>query len=166
MAPRSSKQSTDKNGKRGGDPFYPDLKEWKIACDHYINVRQIAEHFGKARETIYALLDRERCKEDEGKKSVILDHYIKGRRESRLKAIDNLKRLSDTGSEAAIIYSAKTIGGFIEAKDLEHIELKKKDQDLKNKQFLTDLAAKFELKYDELNAFAEKYFKDSKVDDI
>lgn len=164
---RISQYSKDKNGRRGrGLCFIPELKEWKEACEIYCYDTQIAKHFDISKETFYVFIDKQRYEEEQGRKSEFLDAYKNGRNKTAKFAISNLLQLAKKGDAAASIFTAKTYGGLLETKDIKHIELKKIEVAFKTKQFLTDLASKFELKYEELNEFAEKYFKDAKLDDI
>ncbi len=127
MAVRKSKYSEERKGKCGRPAFSPNFDDWKRACETYIYDRQIYEHFGISCETFYAFKDRERFKQETEGKSEFLEFYIKGRNKQREWALNNLKNLADNGNEAAVIYSAKTFGGLLEAKDIAHIELKKKE---------------------------------------
>jgi len=166
MAVRKSKHSMAKMGKVGRKPFLPDIKEWSEACEIYVYDEQIFKHFFISRECFYSFLDKQRCLIDEGKKSAYIDAYEKGRNKSRQWAISTLKTAAINGDTGAIIFSSKAIGGLLEIKDQKHIELKKIEVSFKTKQFLTELANKFSLNYDQLDEFASKYFKDSKLEDI
>jgi hypothetical protein len=163
---RKSQHSLAKMGKVGRKPFLPDLKEWKEACEIYVYDKQIFEHFFISRETFYRFLDNQRCLIDEGKKSAYIDAYTKGRNKSKQWAISLLKNAAEKGDTGSIIFSSKAIGGLLEAKDIAHIELKKIEVSFKTKQFLTDLANKFNLNYEQLNEFANKFFHDPKMDEI
>ncbi len=166
MSVRKSQYSLAKMGKVGRKAFLPDLKEWTEACEIYAYDEQIFKHFFISRECFYAFLDRQRCLIDEGKKSAYIDTYEKGRNTSRQWAISRLKEAAISGDTGAIIFSAKAIGGLLEIKDQKHIELKKIEQAFKTKNFLTDLAQEFNLTYEQLDEFANKYFKDSNLDNI
>lgn len=166
MPPRKSQHSLAKMGKVGKIPFKPDIREWTKACELYVYDKQIYRHFDICYETFYAFLDKQRCLQDEGKSSEYIETYIRGRNKSKEWAISLLKNAAVEGDTGAIIFSAKAIGGLLEAKDISHIELKKIEVAFKTKQFLTDLAEKFSLNYEQLDDFANKYFKDSKLDEI
>lgn len=166
MAVRKSQHSLAKMGKVGRKPFLPDLDEWTLACGMYQFDKQIAQHFEINVETFYTFLDRQRCLEEQQKKAVYLDAYIKERRTTRKeisdKFLDNVKK----GDTASILFGMKTHLGFLETKDQKHIELKKIEVAFKTKQFMTELASKFNLNYEQLDEFANKFFRDSKLDEI
>lgn len=164
---RISQYSLDKKGKRGRtQEFIPEIKEWSEACELYCYDTQIVRHFDICKETFYSFLDKERYKQEQGNPSEFLDAYKKGRNKTSKFAVSSLLNAAKNGDTAAIIFSAKTFGGLIETKDIRHIELKKYEVAFKTKQFLSELASKFELNYEELNLFANKYFKDAKLDEI
>ena len=163
--PRKSQVSKDR--KAGRLPkFVPNIKEWSEACEIYAYDKQIVRHFDICNETFYSFLDKERYKEEQGEVSEFLAAYKNGRNKTSRFALSNLLNLAKKGDAAASIFTAKTYGGLLETKDIKHIELKKIEVAFKTKQFLTDLANKFQLSYEELNEFANKYFKDSKLDEI
>ena len=163
---RISQHSLSKMGKCGKAQFLPNLEEWTKVCRLYPYDKQIFEHFDIAKETFYAFLDKQRFEKEQGRKSDFLDAYKNGRAESKSFALSNLLRLAKSGDAACSIFTAKTFGGLLESKDIKHIELKKIEVAFKTKQFMTDLAAKFELNYEQLEEFASKYFKDSKIEDV
>lgn len=166
MPKRISQHSLAKKGKVGKAPFEPSLEEWTKVCKLYPYDKQIFEHFDIAKETFYSFLDKQRYEKEQGRKSEYLDAYKNGRAESKSFALANLLKLAKQGDAACSIFVSKTFGGLLESKDIKHIELKKIEVAFKTKQFLTELASKFELKYEELTEFAEKYFKNAKLDDI
>jgi len=141
-------------------------EEESLFCETYAYDTQIFKHFDICRETFYAFMDRQRYAVETGKKSAHLDAYNNGRNKSRQFAINNLKKLAEKGDPMCSIFTAKTFGGLLETKDIKHIELKKYEVAFKTKQFMTELANKFELNYEELDEFAKKYFKDDKLDAI
>lgn len=165
---RISKYCNDKrNPKRGQKGFLPDLQEWAKACEEYCYDKQIVKHFDICNETFYKFLDRQRYEEEHGRKAEFLEAYKNGKNKSRLEAIQLLKQSARKKDEAAtIIFYAKTFGNLIESKDLKDLKMKKKEFALKQKEFLTKLAEKFELDFEQLKEFATKFFKDAKVDDI
>ena len=165
MAKRKSQYSLAKKGKVGRKPFEPPIVEWTEACRLYPYDKQIFKHFDINAETFYGFLDKQRCLEEAGKKSDYLEAYKSGRNKSRTLALENLQRLAqfggkaENGDSACAIFIAKTYGGLIESVDLKHIDIKKKELELKTKSFLTQLADKFNLNPAELEKFAAKYFK-------
>lgn len=157
---RKSQHSKEKKGKRGRtQKFDPDLKEWTEACEIYAYDKQIAKHFDICQETFYVFLDRQRYAEEQGNPSEFLAAYKNGRNKTRKFAITNILKLAQQGEVAASIFAAKTYGELIEAKDIAHIELKKKEVELKTKSFLTELANKFNLNPEQLEKFAQDYFE-------
>lgn len=165
--PRKSQHYKDKKGKVGRHlKLNPTLKEWTEACNIYAYDKQIAKHFDVCPETFYLFLDRQRCIQESGKKADFLDAYKAGRNKTRQFAISNILQMAKKGDPMCSIFTAKTFGGLIETKDIKHIELKKYEVAFKTKQFMTELAKKFELNYEELSTFAEKYFSDDKLEDI
>lgn len=165
--PRKSEYSKNKKGKVGrGNPFLPNLKEWTEACELYCYDKQIFQHFDICAETFYSFLDRQRYAEEQGNNSEYLAAYKSGRNKGRSFALNSLKKLTENGEVAATIFTAKTYGGLLEAKDIKHIELKKYEVAFRTKQFLTELGNKFSLNFEELKDFADKYFKDTKLDNI
>lgn len=166
MPPRISQHSLSKKGKVGAARFLPDLKEWTEICKIYPYDKDIFGYFDIAKETFYAFLDRERYQKEQGKKSEYLDAYINGRHNTKKFVLGKLLKSIERDDMAGVIFGSKTYGGLLEAKDIKHIELKKIEVAFKTKQFLTELANKFELDYEQLNEFANKHFKDKKLDDI
>lgn len=162
MARRVSQHSRDKKGKRGQNPFAPDLKEWQLACKLYKYDTQIAKHFDICKETFYSFIDKQRCLLEQGKSAEFLDAYKKGRNDTTQFVLTKLMESVKNSDIAAIIFAAKTYGGLKEAKDTDAHLLKKKEYILKSKQYLTDLAKKFELNYEQLCEFSNKYFSDIK----
>lgn len=148
--------------------FYPDLKEWKKICGLSAYDTQVCKYFQISQETFYAFIDREKYKEeqDSSYSSEFLESHKAERNKTRdfisAKFLENIRN----GDTSSTIFGMKTFNNMIEAKDLKHIELKKYEIAFKTKQFLTELANKFELNIEELNAFAGKYFKDAKLDEI
>ncbi|MES2614429.1 MAG: hypothetical protein V4591_03335 [Bdellovibrionota bacterium] len=115
-----------------------------------------------AKETFYAFLDRERyVQEQTGEYSAYLDTYKKERAHTRKMVLDVFMKNVEKGDTACVIFAAKTYLGLIEAKDVAYIELKKEEVTLKTKVFLTNLASKFNLDYEQLEEFADKFFNHS-----
>ncbi len=168
MPKRISNYSKDKKNKKGGRglKFNPSISEWKDACDVYAYDTQIIKHFDICQETFYSFLDKQRYEIEQGGKGEFLETYKACRNKTRQFALKNLLKLAKEGDSACAIFSAKAFGGLLEAKDIKHIELKKYEVAFKTKQFMTELAKKFELNYEELNEFANKYFSDDKLDEI
>ena len=166
MTKRISQHYKDKQKPGRSIKFNPTIEEWTDACQTYCFDTQICKHFDVHKETFYLFLDRQRYEKEQGRAADFLDVYKMGRNKTTKFAIDNLKINAERGDPAATIFFAKTFGGLIEAKDIKHIELKKYEMAFKSKQFMTELAKKFELNYEELNTFANKYFSDAKLDDI
>jgi hypothetical protein len=162
--PRKSQHSKDKKGPGRTKKFEPDLKEWAEVCELYCYDKQIFQHFDICAETFYAFLDRQRYAEEQGTRSEFLAAYKDGRNKGRNFALTSLKKLTEKGEVAATIFTAKTYGGLLEAKDIKHIELKKYEVAFRTKQFLTELGNKFNLNFEELKEFADKYFNDVKLD--
>ena len=163
---RISQHSLSKKGKPGAAPFLPDLKKWIEICKIYPYDKDIFGYFDIAKETFYAFLDRQRYEKEQGRSAAYLDAYINGRHNTKQYVLGKLLKSIDRDDMAGVIFGSKTYGGLLEAKDIKHIELKKIEVAFKTKQFMTELASKFELNFDELNKFAEKYFKDAKLDDV
>jgi hypothetical protein len=163
---RISRHSLSKQGKRGKAEFIPDLKEWTQACKLYAYDKQIFEHFDICAETFYRFLDKQRFEHEEGRPSEYIDAYKAGRAEKRAFALTNLLQLAKKGDPACSIFVAKSFGQLLEAKDQKHIDLKKKELELKTRTFLTSLAEKFSLNVEELQSFADKHFTDKNLNDI
>jgi len=163
---RLSQHSLSKMGKKGERPFKPDLKEWIEVCRLVPYDQDIFRHFGVSKETFYKFLDRERYAKEQGQKSSYIDAYNSQRYQTKKSVLTNLLDKALSGDTACSIFAAKTYGGLIESKDIKHIELKKIEVAFKTKQFLTELANKFGLNYDQLDAFADKFFSNSKLEDI
>jgi hypothetical protein len=166
MAVRKSQHSLAKMGKVGRKPFEPDVTEWASACKMYQFDKQIFQHFQINAETFYTFLDRQRCLEEEGKKAVYLEAYIRERQQTRKEISDKFLENVKNNDTASILFGMKTHLGFLETKDQKHIELKKIEVAFKTKQFMTELASKFNLNYEQLDDFANKFFRDSKLDDV
>ena len=168
MTKRISQHYKDKKNKKIGRglKFNPSINDWKEACEIYAYDTQIIKHFDICAETFYSFLDKQRYEQDQGRKSEFIDTYKNGRNKTRKFAISNILQMAKKGDPSSSIFVAKTFGGLLETKDIKHIELKKYEVAFKTKQFMTELANKFELNYEELNTFAEKYFKDDKLDAI
>lgn len=167
--PRKSQDAKNRKGVGGPKAFLPDLKEWIECFKIYPYNRQIQKHFGICEETFYAFIDKQKVLEEEGKPSAYLEAYKYGRNETRKTILSTLINCASTGSKEdmpALIFASKTYGGLLEEKDIKHIELKKIEVAFKTKQFLTDLANKFNLSYEQLDEFAKKFFSDKKLDDI
>ncbi|MES2615508.1 MAG: hypothetical protein V4591_08840 [Bdellovibrionota bacterium] len=148
-----------KSRKAGRTAFKPHLQEWTEICKVSAYDTQIWRHFMISKETFYAFLDRERYSEEQtGEYSAYLDTYKKERAGTRKMVLDAFIKSIEAGDTSSIIFAAKTYLGLIEAKDVAYIELKKEEFALKTKVFLTNLANKFNLNYDQLDEFADKYF--------
>ncbi len=148
--------------KVGRVAFKPDLNEWTEICGVTAYDTQIWRHFMIAKETFYAFLDRERyVQEQTGEYSAYLDTYKKERAHTRKMVLDVFMKNVEKGDTACVIFAAKTYLGLIEAKDVAYIELKKEEVTLKTKVFLTNLASKFNLDYEQLEEFADKFFNHS-----
>lgn len=163
---RKSQYSLSKQGKVGRAKFEPNLEEWRKACSIYAYEKQIVKHFGICNETYYAFLDRERLLEESGGHSEYLEAYKSERQKTRKIISDAFLKNVLNGDVASTIFGMKTHLGFLEERDIRHIELKKIEVAFKTKAFLTDLASKFELNFEQLQEFADKYFKDSKIEDV
>lgn len=163
---RISQHSLSKSGKAGPLAFKPDLKEWTRACNLYAYKKQIAEHFDITYETFCAFIDRQRFEKENGRKSEFLDALTRERNAKRKQVLDKLMEFVDSGDVGSMIFATKTYGGLIEAKDLKHIELKKKELELKTKTYITSLAKEFQLSVEELQAFTDKHFCDKNLNDI
>jgi hypothetical protein len=163
---RKSQHSLSKMGKVGKAPFLPDLKEWIKVCKIYPYDKQIFEHFDICKETFYSFLDKQRYEKEQGRVSEYLDAYKQGRSGTREFVLSKLLKSIEKNDMPALIFGAKTYGGLLETKDIKHIELKKIEVAFKTKQFMTDLSAKFNLNYEQLEEFASKYFNDTKIEDV
>lgn len=165
--PRLSEKS--KNRRKGRcDKFRPDMFNWKKICRLSSHNVQIARYFNISQETLYKFLDEEQYKQEQDENYI--SEYLVSLKDERNKTrefIANkfLKNI-DSGDNSSVIFGMKVYNGMIEAKDLAHIQLKKLDQSFRQKQFLTELANKFSLNYEQLDEFANKFFKDAKLDDI
>lgn len=147
--------------------FLPELDQWIKICQTAAYDTQIYRAFGVCKDTFYTFIDRERYREeqDPNYKSPYVANYINKRQETRQLISDAFLTNIKCGDTASILFGMKTYNGLIEAKDIKHIELKKKEVALKTKMFLTDLANKFNLNFEELKEFAAQHFKDIKLDD-
>jgi len=154
------------NRKVGVFAFSPDLADWTQACKIAAFDVQIFKYFSISRECFYSFIDKERYKVEQGQGSAFLDAYINGRKNTKNEIanafLDKIKD-KDTGS---ILFGMKAYNGVIEQRDIEHIELKKKQLALKSNEFLTQLAEKFSLNKEELKMYADKYFKDVNMESI
>lgn len=166
MAERKSQHSLAKMGKVGRKPWIPDVKKWEKACRVFAHDKQMIKHFDICQETFYSFLDKQRCLEEEGKKAEYLEIYKRVRFEVKEKISDAFLNKVADGDPSSIIFGMKAYNGLLEEKDIKHIELKKVEVAFKTKQFLTSMAKEFNLTYEELDKFADKYFKESKLDDI
>ncbi len=155
-----------KKKKAGKLEFLPEVEMWTKVCQTAAYDTQIYKSFSICKDTFYSFLDRERCKEEQDPlyKSAYLAAYINKRHETRQLISDAFLENIIKGDTASILFGMKTYNGLIEAKDIKHIELKKKEVALKTKMFLTDLANKFNLNFEELKEFANQHFKDIKLD--
>jgi len=171
---RISQNYKDKKTKRGQYPkFVPNLEEWTECCRIYCYDYQIAKHFDISKETFYRFIDRQRHEKDEGRPAEFLDAFIKERSRTKKKILDKLLDTADKGDVGALIFSAKTYGGLKEAKDADFLKIKKKELEikqkelmLKHKEFIAKIAEKYQLDFDELKAFADKFFEGAKVDEL
>lgn len=166
MPKRISSHSREKKKIGRGLKFNPSIDEWTDACEIYAYDTQIIKHFDICQETFYSFLDKQRYQQEQGNKSAFLETYKSGRNKTRKFALKNILQMAKKGDPSSSIFVAKSFGGLLEAKDIRHIELKKYEVAFKTKQFMTELAKKFELNYEELSEFANKYFSDDKLDDI
>lgn len=166
---RISQHYKDKKTKRGQYPkFVPNLDEWREACLLYCYDKQIAKHFDISHETFYRFIDRQRHEKDQGRPAEFLDTYKLARNTTKKQVLNKLLSSNET---AALIFSAKTFGGLTEKKDDKEYELKKKEFELKQKEFelkqkefLAKLGEKFQLDYEQLKEFVEKFFEENKKD--
>lgn len=165
---RLSKESIAKKGRGGPSPFSPDIKAWKKICGLSAYDTQIQKYFGISQETFYAFLDRERYKQEQDPKyrSEFLESHKAERNKTKEMIANKFLEKIQEGDTSSVIFGMKTYNGMIEAQFHKIIELKKIEVAFKTKQFLTELGSKFNLNYEELNAFAEKFFKDSKIEDV
>jgi len=167
MPPRKSQHSLAKLGKRGKAPFEPDLKEWTEVCKLYPYDKDIFKHFDICGETFYCFLDNQRYLKEQGKKSDYLDAYKNGRAQSKNFALTTLLNAAKSGDSACTIFTAKTFGGLLEARDISHINLKKKEIEMKQKlhnlnvdEFLLKISERFNLKdedKEELKRMAKEF---------
>lgn len=135
MAPRKSQHYLDKKGKTGRKPWMPDLKEWTEVCEVYPYDKDIFNHFDINKESFYSFLDKQRCLQDEGKKSDYIDAYKKGRTETKKKVLNKLLKMAEAGDNACVIFASKTYGGLRETKDLDAHEIRIKEYQLKEQAF-------------------------------
>lgn len=142
--------------------FVPEIDEWREACRNLPFDQQIIRHFGICHETFYAFLDKEyyRQEQEEGYISDFVASYKQERLRSKNKISEAYFKLIDKGDTPSIIFGMKSFNGLLEARDIEHIELKKKQMAIRANEFLLDLAAKFKLDEKELKAFVKKYHED------
>lgn len=166
MPPRLSQHSLSKKGKPGKAAFEPNIKEWTKACEISAFDTQIIKYFSISKETFYSFIDKARYIADNGNKSEYLDAYINGRKKTKNMIAESFFNKIKDGDTSSVIFGMKSYNGALEAKDVYLIEMKKRELELKQKQFLTELANKFELNYEQLDEFAGKYFKESKLEDI
>lgn len=159
--PRKSEYCRNKKGRRL--KFDPDLQEWIDACKATQYNYQMYSWFGIARDTFSAFLDREHYKEEQNPEyhSAFLASLKKERNKIRAYVNNKFLDLIEKEDTAAIIFGQKTYNKFLEAKDKKNLELKAAQVNLQKKQFLTQLAEKFDLNYEQLQKFADKYFVDN-----
>lgn len=150
----------------GRTPFTPEPERWKNLCRHSAYDNQIFRSLGISSSTFYAFLDREHLKEEQDPtySSQFLLDYKNERQKTR--DIINTAFMDKvmSGDTASILYGMKTYGGMLEAKDVANIEIKKREVTLKTKDFLSHLAEKFNLSFEQLREFAKKYFKDIELE--
>ena len=141
--------------------FDPPIDEWRKACEIYPYAKQIYRHFDIVAETFYRFLDREHYKEeqDSGYKSPYLEAYITLRQQTRIRVVRNLLEGSDKKEPAMTIFAAKAFAGIMDVKDREHLRLKREELRLKTQGYLSDLANKFNLSYEELSEFTSKHIQ-------
>lgn len=171
---RISQHYKDKKTKRGQYPkFVPDLEEWKEACSFYCYDKQIAKHFDISNETFYRFIDRQRHEKEQGRPAEFLDAYKKEKSGTKKVILKTLLAAAKSGDISALIFASKTYGGLKEQKDndlilikRQELIIKQKELMLKHKEFIAKIAEKYQLDFDELKAFADKFFEGTKVDEL
>ena len=158
MSVRKSEYAKNQKKRVG---FEPELEDWRDACINFPYVYQIAKYFSVAQETMYAFIDKERCKVEAGGKSAYLEAYVDLRKQTKKKIALSLMKKIESGDTASILFANRAYNGLIEQKDIEHIELKKKQLALRSNEFLTDLAAKYKLDEKELKMYVKNFFSDT-----
>ena len=162
---RLSQHSNNRTHKRGrGIKFNPDPAEFRKVCGLSPYNTSLMKHFGIGVETFYSFIDKERYKEEKdlNYKSDFLDALKTERMRFKKLISDSFYNKIAEGDTASIIFGMKLYNGAMEEKDLKTLALKRKEFILKSKQYLTDLAKKFDLNYEQLCEFSNKYFTDIK----
>jgi hypothetical protein len=159
MSKRLSKFSRER--KEGRTPFSPDIDRWTEICKMSAYDNQIYRSFQISHDTFYSFIDRERLKQeqDPSYESAYIAAYINKRHEMRQIISDAFMQKIEAQDTASILFGMKTYNGMIEEKDIRHIELKKQEIALKTNAYLTELASKFSLDFDQLKEFSKMYFK-------
>ncbi len=152
--------------KKGKFAWEPDLSKWKKVCGMCAFDTQIFRTFQISRECFYAFLDRERFKEEQDPeyRSAYLVYYVNERFKTKDRILNAFLDKIDDGDTASVIFGMKVFNGAIEAKDMVSIEFKRHELMLKTKDFLFNLADKFNLDFEQVKGFAKTYFKE--IDDI
>ena len=142
-----------------------DIDEWRTVCRGAPYDTQFAKHYDVKEATVRAFFDREYSKQenDPTYTSTWLAIYKEERQKVRTLITDALLNSVQKGELTGIIYASKVFNGYLEAKDKAHIELKRQELILKNKDYLTQLALRFSLSMDQLEEFTKKFFPDIKL---
>ena len=148
-------------GVKARKKFNPSLEEWSEACELFAYNRQVAKFFGITEEAFYLFLDGEHYKEeqDSSYKSEYIEAHMACRKKTKTRVLDNLLKGSDKGEPAMTIFAAKSFGGVMEEKDRLLYSLKRDELQLKRQVYLSDLAAKFNLNFEELKEFTNNYVR-------
>ncbi len=161
MPRRISNHCRSKLDGNGRKPFHPVLEDWQEACSIYPYIKQICEHFEVCHETVRQFIDKEYVKQEQD--SSYISRYIEAltaeKKRFRKTISTSFLKSVEKGDNPTIIFGMKSFHGTIEAKDLAHIELKRQELALKSNEYLTKLAEKYSLNFEELKEFSEKYFK-------
>lgn len=166
MAKRISKFCKDR--KKRINAFDPSIEEFSKACRMFPTVIQITKYLGCSHESLNSFLDKEHYKEEQDpnyKSAYVAAYKIERQNTKDLVHQIFLKNLYN-GEVSASIFAMKAFNGMIEAKDIKHIELKKREVALRTNEYLTNLAHKFGLDFEQLKQFSEKYFKGINLDNI
>lgn len=166
MAPRKSQYSLNRKAGKALK-FDPTLQEWTEACYMFPLDKQIVKYFSISNETFYCFIDKHRYEEEQtGQPSAFLEAFKHGRMQTKKKINDAFMRKIEDHDTGSILFGMKVYNGAMEQRDIEHVEIKRQQLALKQNEFLTKMAEQFGLNKDELKDFADKFFKETNMENI
>ena len=150
-----------RKSRRTGGAFLPDMEEWANAIRNTAYNTQLCRHFGIGYTTLYEFLKREAAKEenDENYQSEYLNVLNTARERIKNLATNMLIKKMEEGDTASILFAMKTYNNMMETRDRANIAMRGKELELRSKQFLTEIAQKFNLSFEQLDSFAAKFFE-------